>query len=254
MDRVSLPDTVEDYITKLQSSGSLQLSFKIMDNCYTKTLVLIWKSKPDPVVQKPKKHKSPAQLARDRNRSVTYRRNFKDKLSQSIESRTVSQQQQQQHNSSSLVKSKASENIPVNSQSKDFKSPPVQTAPKVLTRNMRKTSNTVVPDMMLDDKGQCKTIESSTGAANISNPQALKSSCKSRPHRDVYCKDCHQKFDNLNVAKMFKCKSCNFKDFHTLTEQPISWVVCATCVIKHRGHKDLIKAAVDISDDGRIRI
>ena len=43
MDGLNFPDIVDQYIHTLQSDTGLQLSFKVLDNKYAKTVVLSWK-------------------------------------------------------------------------------------------------------------------------------------------------------------------------------------------------------------------
>ena len=94
MEVLCLPDTAEQYITKLQSCGDLQLSFKIIDNIHRKTLVLSWKNIGNTVVPESQPtvtyshstSKSPGQLARDKRRRARYQQTRKqakqNKLSQ----------------------------------------------------------------------------------------------------------------------------------------------------------------------------
>ena len=69
---------------------------------------------------------------------------------------------------------------------------------------------------------------------------------------NIYCKDCHKPFMEHD-RDIFKCKSCNYRDFNTLTEPPLSWVVCRLCVKNHQRHKDVTRAYVETLDGGSIR-
>jgi len=82
MDSTRLPDTVEQYIAKLQSSGELQLSFKIVDQADRKIVVLTWNNV---TMEAPgytsiqhghnnfySKYKSSSQLRRDKLRRAQY--------------------------------------------------------------------------------------------------------------------------------------------------------------------------------------
>ena len=85
MDGLNLPDIVDQYIRALQNDTGLQLSFKVLDNKYAKTVVLSWKyetSAPGyansvqsiPVTHTPStKTKTEKQLERNRRRRKAYR-------------------------------------------------------------------------------------------------------------------------------------------------------------------------------------
>ena len=85
MDSSSLPDTVEQYIAKLQSCGQLQMSFKIIDDCDRKTVVLTWTNisvhgrggQGQGQVNYAPKYKSPSQLNRDKLRRIKYKQSHK---------------------------------------------------------------------------------------------------------------------------------------------------------------------------------